>query len=57
MVESGLVTVKGEARRLIRQGGVKLDGKTIHDELLEIEVENERILKVGKRKFLKLLGS
>jgi tyrosyl-tRNA synthetase len=57
MVDSGLVTGKGEARRLIRQGGVKLDGKTIKDELLEIKMETEQILKVGKRKFLKILGS
>lgn len=57
MVDSGLVTGKGEARRLIRQGGVKLDGKTINDELLELNLDKEQILKVGKRKFLKLLGS
>jgi tyrosyl-tRNA synthetase len=57
MVDSGLVTGKGEARRLIRQGGVKLDGETINDELLELNLDKEQILKVGKRKFLKLLGS
>jgi tyrosyl-tRNA synthetase len=55
MVESGLVAGKGEARRLIRQGGVKLDGETITDELLELTIDREKILKVGKRKFLKLL--
>ena len=57
MVDGGLVTGKGEARRLIRQGGVKLDGETITDEWLELKIDKERILKVGKRKFLKLLGN
>ncbi len=56
IVDGGLVTGKGEARRLIRQGGVKLDGDTITDEWLELKIDKERILKVGKRKFLKLLG-
>jgi tyrosyl-tRNA synthetase len=57
MLDSGLVTGKGEARRLIRQGGVKLNGETIRDELLELKADKEQILKVGKRKFLKLLSS
>jgi tyrosyl-tRNA synthetase len=56
MVETKLVNGKGEARRLIRQGGVKLDNKTIKDELLEITTGKEKILKVGKRKFLKILS-
>ncbi len=54
MVENGMAGGKGEARRLVRQGGVKLDGETITDELLEIEANGEQILKVGKRKFLKI---
>ncbi len=54
MVEAGLVSGKSEARRLIRQGGVKLDGQTVTDELLELQPQGERVLKVGKRKFLKI---
>ncbi len=56
MVEAGLAKSSGEARRLIRQGGVKLDGETVKDELMEIRAEGEKILKVGKRKFLKLVS-
>ena len=56
MVETKLVNGKGEARRLIRQGGVKLDNETIKDELLEITTGSEKILKVGKRKFLKIVS-
>ncbi|MEJ2637639.1 MAG: tyrosine--tRNA ligase [Calditrichia bacterium] len=56
MVEARLVNGKGEARRLIRQGGVKINDETVSDELLEIRVDGETVLKVGKRKFLKLLS-
>jgi len=56
MVEAELAKSSGEARRLIRQGGVKLDGETVKDELMEIRAGDEKILKVGKRKFLKLVS-
>ena len=56
MVDAGLAKSSGEARRLIRQGAVKLDGETVRDELMEIGVDGEKILKVGKRKFLKLIS-
>ncbi len=56
MVDAGLAKGKGEARRLVRQGGVKLENETISDELLEIKPNGEKILKVGKRKFLKLVS-
>jgi tyrosyl-tRNA synthetase len=55
MVAAGLVSGTGEARRLIRQGGVKLNGQTVEDELLEIHPGSEEILKVGKRKFVKFI--
>ena len=55
MVEAKLASGTGEARRLIRQGGVKLDGETVTDELIELSLSNEKVLKVGKRKFLKIV--
>ncbi|MFZ0391871.1 MAG: tyrosine--tRNA ligase [Calditrichia bacterium] len=54
MVENKLAGGKSEARRLVRQGGVKLDGETVSDELMEIQPGREQVLKVGKRKFLKI---
>lgn len=48
---------KGEARRLIQQGGVSIDGNKVTDFSHEIIFDNEKILKVGKRKFLKLLSN
>jgi tyrosyl-tRNA synthetase len=53
---SGLATSTSDARRLIRQGAVTLSGERVTSE--EIEVEgNEAILKVGKRRFLRLVRS
>lgn len=46
---------KGEARRLIRQGGVSVDGEKIIEIYQEIIFDSEKVLKVGKRKFIKLL--
>lgn len=51
-----LCSSSGQARRLIRQGGVYLDDKRVEDENLEIPVQGEKLLKVGKRKFLKVVG-
>jgi len=46
---------KGEARRLVSQGGVSIDGKKIDDINGMITIRNGMILKVGKRKFIKIL--
>ena len=54
---SKLCDSSGQARRLIRQGGVYLNDKRVEDENLEIPVEGEKLLKVGKRKFLKVVGA
>jgi tyrosyl-tRNA synthetase len=46
---------KGEARRLVAQGGVSLDGEKIEDIAAVINLNKESILKVGKRKFVKII--
>jgi tyrosyl-tRNA synthetase len=47
---------RGEAKRVIRQGGVYLDGQRIEDIAYKIDLgrKKEFILKIGKRKFYKL---
>ncbi|GBE15399.1 MAG TPA: tyrosine--tRNA ligase [Proteobacteria bacterium] len=55
MLESGLVTSTSEAMRLIRSGGVRLDGEKLSDTKLEIESDGEKILKVGKIRFLRIV--
>jgi len=46
---------KGQARRLIQGGGVSLDGDKITDPFTVVQPENGQVLKVGKRKFVKLI--
>lgn len=50
-----LTDSKGNARRLIEQGGVSIDGEKIEDINYIVNFEKEFILKVGKRKFLKII--
>ncbi len=46
---------KGNARRLIEQGGVSIDGEKIEDINYIVNAEKDFVLKVGKRKFLKII--
>lgn len=48
-----------EARRLIAQGGVKLDGESLPPERLDLPAGDlgGRVLQVGKRRFVRLTGS
>ena len=55
IVEIEFAPSKGEARRLIQQGGVTLDGDKVTDTNMTIKFGKEQILKVGKRKFIKLM--
>ena len=54
--DSGLLKSKGEARRMIKQGAVKLDEERVDDIQATIQPDGEQILKVGKRRFLKVHG-
>ena len=53
--ESKLAPSKTEARRLIQQGGVSLDNQVVNDDKLVVSLASERLLKVGKRKFLRVV--
>ena len=55
MVDAGMVSSNGEARRMISQGAVKVDRKKIDDINTVIDPGNERVIKVGKRKFIKVI--
>lgn len=57
LVQTNLVASKGEARRLIEQGGVKINGEKASDAKAEIDLKEEILLQVGKRKFLKVKGN
>jgi tyrosyl-tRNA synthetase len=59
VVASGLVATKGEARRLIEQGGIRINGEKATAGTAEIDLSggDSLILQVGKLKFAKLTGN
>lgn len=57
MASAGLVESKSEARRLIQQNAVRLDGQTITGADYVVEPKDGAVLNVGKHKFLRLKRS
>lgn len=51
---TNLAESKSEAKRLIEQGGVEINGSKIADPNSEIEVKNDMVIKVGKHRFVKI---
>lgn len=56
LVELDLQKSKGEARKMIQNGGVKLNGEKVEDIHMEVMITNDLIIQVGKRKFVKIKG-
>ncbi|MGE4544768.1 MAG: tyrosine--tRNA ligase [Pedobacter sp.] len=54
LTDAGLTASNGEARRLIKQGAVKLDGEKVEDADREIPATGELILQAGKRRFARI---
>jgi len=59
LIGSGFELSSSEARRLIKQGGVRIDGETVASDILELprKALAGRVLQVGKRRFLELYDS
>jgi tyrosyl-tRNA synthetase len=57
MTDCGIFPSRGEAKRVIQQGGVSLDGKRVEDIAFRIDfaAKPEYVLKVGKKNFYKLI--
>ncbi|MCS7216591.1 MAG: tyrosine--tRNA ligase [Candidatus Bipolaricaulota bacterium] len=55
LLAAGLVASKSEARRLLSQGGVWVDGEKLPPDRLRIAVRPGMILRVGRRRFARLL--
>jgi len=53
LVELGLASSNGEARRAVEQGGVKIDGAKVEDVQAEVELKDGTIVQLGKRKFVR----
>lgn len=56
LAKANLADSKSDARRLIDQGGVSIDGERITDINAPLPKKKEYVLKVGKRRFLKVLS-
>ena len=52
---AGFAKSSSDARRLVQQGGVRLDGERMTDPSLEVTIQEEAVLQVGKRRFAKLI--
>lgn len=58
LVETGLAASMGEARRLIEQGGVRVDGERLTQTDADVDLSENRsaLIQVGKRRFLRVRG-
>ncbi len=58
LVETKLAPSMAEARRLIEQGGVRLAGERVSngDEEIDLKLDQEIVIQVGKRRHLRVLG-
>jgi len=54
LVEINLHGSKSEARRMIQNGGIRINSEKVLDMQLEVEIEDGLIVQVGKRKYKKL---
>ncbi len=57
LTDSGLAASNGEARRLIKQGAVRIDSRKIDDDSLELEIKDlhGKIIQKGKRHFRRII--
>jgi tyrosyl-tRNA synthetase len=57
LTEAGLTKSRSEARRLLAQGAIEIDGKTITEDLEITKIKKGSIIKVGKRRFARVADS
>ncbi len=54
LTTAGLASSNGEARRLVQQGGVRIDDEKISDPRMTIQLKGGMILRAGKRGFARI---
>lgn len=55
IVQAGLASSNNEARRLVQQGGVRLDGERVSSTEGDIDLDGPTVLQVGRRRFVRLV--
>ena len=53
--DSGILGSTGEAIRMVRQGGVRVNGEKISDPHIDLTVKDGMIIKIGRLNFVKLV--
>jgi tyrosyl-tRNA synthetase len=56
LVAAGLSPSSGEAKRLIAQGGVSIDGDKVTDPAGTVLIQSGQVVKVGKNRFARLIA-
>ncbi|MBH9966061.1 tyrosine--tRNA ligase [[Bacillus] enclensis] len=54
LVGLGMQSSKSEARRMIKNGGIRIDGEKVLDTDLVVPIKDSMIVQVGKRKFVRV---
>ncbi|MDD5648389.1 MAG: tyrosine--tRNA ligase [Dehalococcoidia bacterium] len=52
---AGLAKSRSEARRLLEQNAVEINGKTVNEDLEMGKIDDGSVIKVGKRRFIKVI--
>ncbi len=55
LVAIGMFTSKGEARRMVQQGGIQIDGVKITDQKFVVSPSDEIMVQKGKKTFLRVV--
>lgn len=55
LVQTHLVSSKSEARRMIQQGGVRVNGERVSESGIRVQAGNDLVLQIGRRKFARVV--
>ena len=55
MVETGLAQSTSDARRIVAQGAIELNGNKLPGEIINLELNTGDVMRVGRRGFLKIV--
>jgi tyrosyl-tRNA synthetase len=55
ILQAGLAASNNEARRLVQQGGVRLDGERVASTEGDVALDGPAVLQVGRRRFVRLI--
>lgn len=54
MKDCGLVESTSEAIRLVKQGGVRLDGERVENPYIELQIDGKYLLQIGRRRYCRV---